>query len=147
DSDVAMSLDNLGSVLRAQHKGKEAMACFKRALVIMEKSMGPNHPYLADALVGMGEVYLDQGDAAAARAPLERAVALLEKASVRATDRADAQFALSRALAAAQVEPVRARSLAEAALHAYAGSRAFPDKRNNVEAWLKRNTIASVRLR
>jgi tetratricopeptide (TPR) repeat protein len=133
--------------LRAQHKLKEAMSSFKRALDIMEKTMGPNHPYLADALVGIGQVHLDAGEVAAARAPLERAVALLATASVRATDRADAQFTLAKALAAGQVDPARARSLAEAALSAYAGSRAFTEQRAEVAKWLAQSAVASARVR
>ena len=144
DSDVAMSLDNLGAVLRAQHKYKEAMAAFKRALAIMEKTMGPSHPWLADALGGIGNVYLDEGDAQAARAPLERAVALTATASVRATDRADAQFTLARALAAADVDRPRAQSLAEAALRVYAASRASAAEKSEVEAWLAKHRVTSA---
>ena len=106
--------------------------------------MGPSHPWLADALGGIGNVYLDEGDAQAARAPLERAVALTATASVRATDRADAQFTLARALAAADVDRPRAQSLAEAALRVYAASRASAAEKSEVEAWLAKHRVTSA---
>ncbi len=42
--DTAISLNNLGSLLRAQGELNAAQHLYKRALAIREHVLGPNHP-------------------------------------------------------------------------------------------------------
>jgi tetratricopeptide (TPR) repeat protein len=76
----------------------EARAHFQEALRRWERSLGPNHPALAFALLGIGNSWLAEGDAAAAVAPIERALALRKAGEVDAAYLTATRFALARAL-------------------------------------------------
>jgi tetratricopeptide (TPR) repeat protein len=52
--DVANSFRNLAKVCFLQHRYTEAESHFRRALAIMDKSLGPNHPDLAHILGAYG---------------------------------------------------------------------------------------------
>jgi tetratricopeptide (TPR) repeat protein len=54
---VAISLNNLAELYRAQGKYSEAEPLYKRALVIWEKVLGPDHPHIATVLENMAEFY------------------------------------------------------------------------------------------
>jgi eukaryotic-like serine/threonine-protein kinase len=58
----------------------EARAKLERALVILEKAFGPDHPAVAQALSELAQVRLAERDVAGARRDHERALRLLEKA-------------------------------------------------------------------
>ena len=67
----------LGRTLQALERPDEAEASFQRALEIRDAAFGPEHPNLAEALVGLGVLYLERGQPTRARDALERAVRLL----------------------------------------------------------------------
>jgi tetratricopeptide (TPR) repeat protein len=115
--DIAASWSNLGDLYMDLGQPVEARTHFQEALRRWERSLGPNHPALAFALLGIGNSALAEGDAAAAVAPIERALALRKAGEVDAAYLADARFALARALWLADPgERPRARALAEQAL-------------------------------
>ncbi|MCL4262588.1 MAG: tetratricopeptide repeat protein [Anaerolineae bacterium] len=58
----------------------QAGDCYRRALAIDEKALGPDHPTVATRLNNLGMLLKDEGDLAGARPYLERALAIDEKA-------------------------------------------------------------------
>ncbi len=48
--DVAIILNNLAVLYRAQGKYAEAEPLYKRALAIREEALGPDHPHVAGSL-------------------------------------------------------------------------------------------------
>ena len=76
----ARSLNNLGAVFRLQGDYDEARAHFERALGMLDKALGPDHPEVATSLSNLGIVFVRQGDYDQARAHFERALATREKA-------------------------------------------------------------------
>jgi len=46
--DVALSLNNLALLYKAQGRYADAEPVYKRALAIYEKALGPTHPYVAE---------------------------------------------------------------------------------------------------
>jgi tetratricopeptide (TPR) repeat protein len=58
----------------------QARPLFERALVILEKTLGPEHPDTATGLNNFASLLQDQGDLAGARRLLERALTIREKA-------------------------------------------------------------------
>jgi len=77
--DTAVSLINLGSLLREQTYLAEARPLLERALAIREKTLGPNHPETATSLDDLARVLRGQGDLVAAQPLFERALAIREK--------------------------------------------------------------------
>jgi tetratricopeptide (TPR) repeat protein len=133
--DIAASWNNLGTVYTALGRHAEARGHYQEALNRWERSLGPTHPALAFALLGIGKSHLEQGDAAAALAPLERALALRSAGEVGAVYRADAQFILARSLWDARPsERPRARALAEAARRLFSDDAA--DTPPELDRWL-----------
>ena len=57
----ATGLVYLGVLHDALNRSSEAQPLFKRALVIKEKSLGPDHTEVADALYLLAELYRKQG--------------------------------------------------------------------------------------
>ena len=78
--DVAVSLNNLTSVLGKTGAYAEARALSERALAIQEKALGPEHPGVALSLNNLAAVLVGTGAYAEARALSERALAIQEKA-------------------------------------------------------------------
>jgi CHAT domain-containing protein len=79
-SDVALSAQVLGALLRDVNDYAGAKATFERALAIRERALGPEHPLSASSLAGVGYLTFLMGDLPAARPLLERALAIREKA-------------------------------------------------------------------
>ncbi|HWL86933.1 MAG TPA: tetratricopeptide repeat protein, partial [Polyangiaceae bacterium] len=132
---VAVYSDNLADALTEQKKFPEAIALHLRSLAIYEKLFGPNHSQLVSALLGLGQTYLEAGDRASAREPLERALRLCGD-GMDPLFRADVQFELARAL-----EPrdaARARALMTACRDAYQSAEGdYPIQHANIAAWFK----------
>ncbi|MBL8972665.1 MAG: tetratricopeptide repeat protein, partial [Myxococcales bacterium] len=117
--DIAASWSNLGDLHADLGQPAEARAHFQEALRRWERSLGPNHAALAFALLGIGNSLLAEGDAAAAVAPIERALALRKAGEVDVAYLTATRFALARALWLADPgERARARALAEQSLAA-----------------------------
>jgi tetratricopeptide (TPR) repeat protein len=103
----------LADVLRRQGEHAAALAADRRALAEIEET---GSDFVLDAaLTGEGLDLLALGRAADAVAPLERALSLRERASVKAPELTETRFALARALAAGGGDRTRARALAAAA--------------------------------
>ena len=77
---AALLLNN--AALYCHHRGQYADAepLFERALTILEKMLGPNHPSVATSLETLAGLYRFQGRHAEAEPLYERALAILEKA-------------------------------------------------------------------
>ncbi len=54
---LAMSPNNLAGLYKAQGKYAEAEPLFKRALAIVERSQGSNHPHVAFVLIMVPPVH------------------------------------------------------------------------------------------
>jgi serine/threonine protein kinase/tetratricopeptide (TPR) repeat protein len=88
---LAYSLDYLGTLLvdqswqswqsqSRQRQLEEAAALHRRALVVRERGLGPEHPLMAESLTNLGIVLARQGRLEDALAHQTRALAILEKA-------------------------------------------------------------------
>ena len=76
----ARGLNILGLVLHDLGDLAGAKACFERALGIVERALGPEHPRVATAVNNLGLVLQALGDLAWARACFERALGIWERA-------------------------------------------------------------------
>lgn len=119
DPALAVSLTNLGLVLRRQGKLDDARAAYERALRIREEALGPQHSEVARTLAALSALASNAGDFARARELGERAVEIAERANPR--DRiVEAVAANNLALALFQANDYAgARQRLEQALHAY----------------------------
>jgi hypothetical protein len=72
-------MNNLGGVLQDQADLAGARAAYERALAIVEKVYGPEHPIVGTAINNLSGVLRAQGDLAGARAAFARALAIVEK--------------------------------------------------------------------
>ena len=61
-------------------KYNEAEPILKQCLVVFEKSLGPDHPVVAEALSNLAVLYVDRGRFAAAEPLIVRAMGVREKA-------------------------------------------------------------------
>src|SRR5262249_9529028 len=123
----------------AEREGDHAAAerGFADAIAAEEASLGPTHPSLVLALLGLGRARVAQHRDADAIAPLERALAIASTAEVSDELRADVRFALAKALFDGKGERTRARALA---IEAREGHAARPDATAvaEIDAWLRR---------
>ena len=119
DAGLAISLSNLGLVLRRQGKLDDARVAYERALRIREKTLGSGHPEVARALAALSALASNAGNFPQARELGERAVAIAERAEPR--DRVvEAVTANNLALALFQLgDFAGARQRLEQALQAY----------------------------
>ena len=83
DPAVAVSLANLGLVLRRQGKLDDARVAYERTLKIREAALGPQHPEVARALAALSALASNAGDFARARELGERALTIAERAEPR----------------------------------------------------------------
>jgi tetratricopeptide (TPR) repeat protein len=133
---LSAALDGLGDASYAEGKLPAALGYYKRAEALLEKTLGPNHPDLADALIGIGLVELSGGSPTRALPPLERALKLREK-DADPLDLARARFALARALVTSDTD--RATTLATEARTTYAKSAAGNAREiGEIDRWLRR---------
>jgi tetratricopeptide (TPR) repeat protein len=71
---VALSLNNLAGMYKDQGRYPHAEPLFKRALMISEKSLGPDHPSVATGLENLAQLYREIGHAKKAE-PLDKRAA------------------------------------------------------------------------
>ena len=76
----AATLNDLGEALRMQAKYAEAEPLCRRALQILEKTLGPDHLDIAPVLNTLGLVYASQGKYTLAEQVHKRSLAIKEKA-------------------------------------------------------------------
>jgi tetratricopeptide (TPR) repeat protein len=130
---AAYAYANLGDAERLLGRLDDAEERYRRSMAVLEATFGPQHEAIAYGLTGLGLLHLQRRQPAAARPPLERALAL--RAGGDPFDRAETQLALARAVVAG--DPARARSLAADAVDGYtkAGARARA-RLDEAKAWL-----------
>jgi len=123
-----------GAALAAAGRCAEAADAIACAVALDEVTHGPNHTFLVASLLNLAEVWLDAGDPARARAPLERTReiirpdedpptasrtrwrALWGRMLLAAGDAAGARDPLEKAVAVWERQPGRERALADALL-------------------------------
>jgi tetratricopeptide (TPR) repeat protein len=81
--DTAVSLSNLGDLLREQGMLDAAWSCFERALAISEQVLGAEHPDTANSLEDLGGLLRVRGDPARAWSYFERALAIRQRSGDR----------------------------------------------------------------
>jgi len=129
---------NLADGLRHAGRHRDALAEDQAALAALGRGMGLDNVYAAHAELGLGLDQLGLGRAAAARAPLERAMATMEKTGEDPIALARAQFGLARALWPDPAARGRARQLAAAAASALAGAHGEDERlARQATGWLK----------
>jgi serine/threonine protein kinase/tetratricopeptide (TPR) repeat protein len=133
--DLALHLYNRGEILRSLGRPAEARAAFEKARSIWERELGSENVFVAYALTGIGQTYLDE-DVNQALVPLERALKIGASEPPDSLHRAETNFALARALWTAHRDRARARVLAEEARATYA-KVPVTDELAEVEAWLR----------
>jgi tetratricopeptide (TPR) repeat protein len=70
----------LAALYARQGRNADAERLFKRSVATFEKTLGPNHPDLADVLENLAALYKDQGRYADANALFKRSMAIRAKA-------------------------------------------------------------------
>jgi tetratricopeptide (TPR) repeat protein len=79
DPDLAIALDNLGAVYRAQGRQQDAQRLYSEAIQVLEASGQPENPAWISALDAYGVILLAQGQWREAEERLARSLALAEK--------------------------------------------------------------------
>jgi len=80
---VAASLNNLAGLLQATNRLSEAEPLYRRALAILEKSYGPDHPVVATNLNNLALLLRATNRLSEAESLYRRALAILEKSRPR----------------------------------------------------------------
>ena len=78
---IATSLNNLAELSRLQDNYEQAELIYKRALVYLEQTLGPEHPYIATILENLTILYCDQGKYNKAEPLYQRAMLLYKQTS------------------------------------------------------------------
>ncbi len=92
---MGTTLENLAELYRVQGRFDEAEPLYLRALEILEKTLGPEHPEVAVSLNNLAELYRAQGRFEEAAPLYEKALAAAEAAL--GPDHPDVALILSRA--------------------------------------------------
>jgi tetratricopeptide (TPR) repeat protein len=79
DGRLIITLNNLADLYQRQGEYAEAETHHKRALVMMEKRLGPEHPLVAQSLNNLAKLYWLQGRPAEAEPLVKRLLAIVEK--------------------------------------------------------------------
>ena len=74
-----MSLNNLAGLYYTQGRYAEAEPLYKRALAIREKTLGPDHPDVANSLNNLAGLYQDQRRYADAESLYKRTLAVRQE--------------------------------------------------------------------
>jgi tetratricopeptide (TPR) repeat protein len=130
--ELGLITNNLGEVLNLLGRYKEAEAAYSRAHQIFRKT-GADRTLLAWAMTGLGRARIDGGDAEAAVAPLEEALAIREATKAPAAQLGATRFELARALWSRPAARTRALELADAARADLAEE---PESVSRIDAWL-----------
>ena len=135
-SDPEMTLPMVSMAVNSIRRGRcaEALPELRRALSIVEKRLGADHPYASDALLSLSHCLRLDGHLAEADAAASRALAI-RQAGGRPDELAEAQFELARV----QWEEGKQRAALEHAREAdkiYANAHDASDLAE-VEAWVR----------
>ncbi len=80
DPQLAKNLNNIANVYRSQGKFEDAEANYKRAIAILENSVGDQHPNLATVLNNLAVLYRKQSKYKEAEVLYRRVLNIVEKA-------------------------------------------------------------------
>jgi hypothetical protein len=122
--------------LVASGRAGEAAADLEAARTAFERTLGRDHPFLADPMTVRGEIDLAGGNATAARDVLERAWEMRSTQVADAGAREETAFALARAIWITSADRGHALELAREARDGYG---AYPDlagRRAAVDGWI-----------
>jgi len=86
-AEMAETLFGLGEVFRAQKRNKEALAAYRQAIVMGEKTLGKNHPAVAEPLAGLAAILRAEGKPDEAAKLADRARAIKAQAKKPPADR------------------------------------------------------------
>jgi len=138
--ELCVPLSNLGGALVVLRRLDEAMEPFQRALNLARKVHGDKHPYIADALVGIGTLYNEKRQSLQAIPLLEEAMTMRISLDEDPVLVAEAKYQLGRAYWDSARNKLRAIGLVKEAQKVHQNNPAR-DKRNAVEidAWLRKN--------
>jgi tetratricopeptide (TPR) repeat protein/predicted Ser/Thr protein kinase len=136
--EVTSTLMNLGAAYQGAGKLDEAKQRFERAAEVRRDQLGELDPQVAEALVALGDVALEQKQPQEALSYLERAVIAVDGSKARPEQRAEAHFALARALHQARRDRERVRALAIQAQGEYRAGE-LPGEADAVRDWLAKN--------
>jgi eukaryotic-like serine/threonine-protein kinase len=142
----AESYVNYGEVLVDLGRHGEAEPMLRTAVDLMTERFGPDHPYVAYALLPLGRSLVATGHAVEAVSHLERALRIRERLEPSQALIAITRFALARALWAANGDRARARRLATAAHDFYVKEAALAKEATEVATWLNDHALAGRRL-
>jgi tetratricopeptide (TPR) repeat protein len=129
-------LSNRGEYLVAAGRLSEGIASFTKSLALWEPQLGPDHPFLAFPLTGLGVAYWKAGRPEEARPVLERALRIREAKEHDAGTIAETRLALGRALWDGGGDQARARRLVEQARAVYDSQRSSARPALEARAWL-----------
>ncbi|HUS64516.1 MAG TPA: serine/threonine-protein kinase [Kofleriaceae bacterium] len=132
--DVSMSLVNIGAILERQQKTREALATFERARDIGVKAVGADHPYVGDALEGIGGCTRQLGRFEESQRALEHAQKI-RAAGARPIEVATVDASLAQTLYA-RGQKKRALELARKARGVLAADPAAKRHLAELDAWL-----------
>jgi serine/threonine protein kinase/Tfp pilus assembly protein PilF len=137
--DMAIPMVNLGYNLLDAGEREQALAWFERARDQLERTAGPEHFRMIEALAGLASAQLELQRSAEAIATAERGLAIAESSeSHQPIRRAGLEFVLARALVEGAGDRRRARTLAERARAAFAeAGGGSAEQREQVETWLR----------
>lgn len=143
--DVAKAHQALGGAYLAAKQYAEARSHMNDARELFRKLVGEQHPFLAYALIGLGEAELGLGRKDAAAEAFERSLAILEASPAETKSLPLARFGLAQAIV--EREPGRALELAEQARKGFEVlPEGHPERRvEDVERWLGEVTRAGAR--
>jgi tetratricopeptide (TPR) repeat protein len=125
---------NLGDVAVAQRDWAGARSHYERSQAAFVAAFGADHPDVAYALLGLGQLALRRGNARGAVEPLSRALELRQAASTNPIETAEIRAHL--ALALRDIDPERSRSLGREARAVVAGSSPVAERTRRVLAEL-----------
>ena len=134
---VGLTVYGLGVSSNGKEDYKGAIPYYERALAIFEK-LGPDHPYVGLALVGLADCREEVGDAARAVPEAERGLKLVEAGSDK-VQMALGRYVLAKALWSSNKDRARARTLMREARDGFAaGGILAMNGLVAVDKWLKK---------
>lgn len=134
--DAALSLNNVAAARLRLGRLDDAEVGFQRSLEILERVQGSDAPICAYPLSGLGEVFVERGQASRAIPPLERALAL---STPDTSDWATTAMVLARALwqRSSHRDTERALTLAKQAEQVLSEAPAYVHEHEQVSSWLE----------
>jgi tetratricopeptide (TPR) repeat protein len=115
DSRVGEELNSLAVVARMQNHPGEGEKLAAQATAVFEKALGREHPRVAYGLTNVGAALVEQGRAALAIAPLERALAIRTRVESMPAERSQTSMYLGFALGDSGRDRQRGQQLVVAA--------------------------------